>query len=249
MGFIREIYSENRAGLVVSFSQTETNESFFAGDSVKEAMKHFNMYEKDGSLFVKTEDSQALNELGIANNEATDFRATVDALIQTMTDEEAIASQVLFPNWQSGKSYTLNERVRYGGKLYKVLQEHTSQDDWAPDAATSLFACLLTDEENGTIQEWTQPDSTNGYVTGDIVSHNGKFYKSMVDNNVWEPGTTGAPWTECAEDGGDIIAEYASGTIYSTGDQVVYNGVVYTSLIDNNSWSPTDYPAGWQEVV
>ena len=197
MGFIREIYSENRAGLVVSFSQAETSKSFFAGDSVKEAMKHFNMYEKDGSLFVKTEDSQALNELGIANNEATDFRATVDALIQSMTDEEAVASQVLFPNWQSGKFYALDKRVRYGGKLYKVLQAHTSQSDWTPDVAASLFACLLTDEESGTIQEWVQPDSTNGY---------------------------------------------------SVGDQVIYNGVIYTSLIDNNVWSPADYPAGWQLV-
>lgn len=197
MGFIREIYSGNRAGLVVSFNQTKTNKNFFAGDSVEEAMKHFNMYEKDGSLFVKTEDSQALNELGIANNEATDFRATVDALIHSMTDEEAIASQVLFPNWQSGKSYALNERVRYDGKLYKVLQAHTSQDDWTPDVAASLFACLLTDEEGGTIQEWVQPDSTNGY---------------------------------------------------SVGDQVTYNGAIYTSLIDNNVWSPADYPAGWQLV-
>lgn len=111
------------------------------------------MYEKDGSLFVKTEDSQALNELGIANNEATDFRATVDALIQSMTDEEAIASQVLFPNWQSGKSYALNECVRYDCKLYKALQAHTSQNGWAPDVAASLFTCLLIDEENSTIQE------------------------------------------------------------------------------------------------
>ena len=198
MGFICEKYSENRAGLVVSFSQAETSKNFFAGDSVKEAMKHFNIYEKDGSLFIKTEDSQALNELGIENNEASDFRATVDALIQSMTDEEAVTSQVLFPNWQSGKSYALGERVRYGGKLYKVLQAHTSQDDWTPDAAVSLFACLLIDEEGGTIQEWVQPDSTNGY---------------------------------------------------SVGDQVMYNGVIYTSLIDNNVWSPADYPAGWKEVV
>ena len=29
MGFIREIYSGNRAGLVVSFNQTETSENFF----------------------------------------------------------------------------------------------------------------------------------------------------------------------------------------------------------------------------
>ena len=198
MGFIREIYSENRAGLVVSFGQAETSKNFFAGDSVEEAMKHFNMYEKDGSLFVKTEDSQVLNELGIANNESANFRATVDALIQSMTDEEAVASQALFPNWQSGKSYTLNERVRYNGKLYKVLQAHTSQDDWAPDAATSLFTCLLTDEKSGTIQEWVQPESTNGY---------------------------------------------------STGNEVVYNGVIYTSLIDNNVWSPVDYLAGWNKEV
>lgn len=197
MGFIREIYSENRAGLVVSFSQTETSKNFFAGDSVEEAMKHFNMYEKDGSLFIKTEDSQALNELGIANSEAANFRATVDALIQSMTDKEAVTSQVLFPNWQSGKSYALDERIRYGGKLYKVLQAHTSQDDWTPDVAVSLFACLLIDEESGTIPEWVQPDSTNGY---------------------------------------------------SAGDKVTYNGVVYTSLIDNNVWSPADYPAGWQLV-
>lgn len=198
MGFIREIYSGNRAGLVVSFIQTETSGSFFAGDSVEEAMKHFNMYEKDGSLFVKTEDSQALNELGIANNEATDFRATVDALIQSMTDKEAVASQVLFPNWQSGKSYALDERVRYNGKLYKVLQAHTSQDDWTPEVAPSLFTYLLIDEEGGTIQEWVQPDSTNGY---------------------------------------------------SAGDKVTYNGVIYTSLIDNNVWSPIDYPAGWNKEV
>lgn len=248
MGFIREIYSENRAGLVVSFSQTETNKNFFAGDSVEEAMRHFNIYKKDGALFVKTEDSQALNELGIANSEATDFRATVDALIQSMSDEEAVASQVLFPNWQPDKSYSPNERVRYNGKLYKVLQTHTSQNEWAPDVATSLFACLLIDEENGTIQEWIQPDSTNGYSTGDIVSYNGKFYKSTADNNVWEPTTAGAPWKECTEDGSDIVAEYVAGTIYAAGDQVVYDGAVYTSLIDNNSWSPADYPAGWQLI-
>lgn len=196
MGFIREIYSGNRAGLVVSFSQTETNESFFAGDSVEEAMKHFNMYEKDGSLFIKTEDSQALNELGIANSEAANFRATVDALIQSMTDKEAVASQVLFPNWQSGKSYALNERVRYDGKLYKVLQAHTSQDDWTPDVAASLFACLLTDEEGGTIQEWVQPDSTNGYSAGDKVTYNGAIYTSLIDNNVWSPADYPAGWNK-----------------------------------------------------
>lgn len=248
MGFICESYSENRAGLIVSFAGSENTDRFFSGDSVAEAMKYFNVYEKDGALYKKTEDSQALREIGISNTEATDFRVAVDSLIQTMTDEEAVTAIVLFPVWQSGKEYNVDDRVKYNNKLYKVLQAHTSQDDWTPDVAVSLFACLLTDEENGTIQEWTQPDSTNGYATGDIVSYNGKYYKSTADNNVYEPGTTGAPWKECDENGNDVVSEYVAGTIYATGDQIMYNGSIYTSLIDNNSWSPDDYPAGWQLV-
>lgn len=35
---------------------------------------------------------------------------------------------------------------------------------------------------------------------------------------------------------------------YNTGDVVSYNGVIYKSLIDNNTWSPDTYPAGWQIV-
>lgn len=248
MGFICESYSENRAGLVVSFAGSENTDRFFSGDSVAEAMKYFNVYEKDGALYKKTEDSQALQEIGISNTEATDFRVAVDSLIQNMTDKEAINAIVLFPIWQSGKEYNVDDRVKYNNKLYKVLQAHTSQDDWTPDVAVSLFACLLTDEENGTVQKWTQPDSTNGYATGDIVSYNGKYYKSTADNNVYEPGTTGAPWKECDENGNNVVSEYVAGTVYATGDQIMYNGSIYTSLIDNNSWSPDDYPAGWQLV-
>lgn len=248
MGFICESYSENRAGLVVSFAGRENTDRFFSGDSVAEAMKYFNVYEKDGALYKKTEDSQALQEIGISNTEATDFRVAVDSLIQNMTDKEAITAIVLFPIWQSGKEYNVDDRVKYNNKLYKVLQAHTSQDDWTPDVAVSLFACLLTDEENGTVQEWTQPDSTNGYATGDIVSYNGKYYKSTADNNVYEPGTTGAPWKECDKNGNDVVSEYVAGTVYATGDQIMYNGSIYTSLINNNSWSPDDYPAGWQLV-
>ena len=32
------------------------------------------------------------------------------------------------------------------------------------------------------------------------------------------------------------------------GDKVKFEGKVYQSLIDNNVWSPSDYPQGWEEV-
>ena len=81
----------------------------------------------------------------------------------------------------------------YNGTLYKVLTAHTSQDDWTPDAAPSLFAKVLISDET-IIPEWEQPDSTNPYSAGDKVTHNRKTWVSDIDNNVWEPGVYG--WTE-----------------------------------------------------
>ena len=71
-----------------------------------------------------------------------------------------------------------------------MLQAHTSQTDWTPDVSHSLFAQILIPDEN-VIPEWVQPDSTNPYMKGDKVTHNGITYESLIDNNVWEPGVIG----------------------------------------------------------
>lgn len=36
---------------------------------------------------------------------------------------------------------------------------------------------------------------------------------------------------------------------YNTGDIVSYNGVLYESIIDGNTWSPEAYPAGWKVIT
>lgn len=115
---------------------------------------------------------------------------------QTMSDEEAIDVPFAYPRWKSGVEYDTGERVRYGEDLYKVLQAHTSQDDWTPDNAPSLFAQILPGQEGSDeeIGEWVQPGSTNPYMKGDKVTHNGKTWVSVIDNNVWEPGVYG--WEE-----------------------------------------------------
>lgn len=113
--------------------------------------------------------------------------------MQITDDAEALEVQYLYPEWKSGKSYTAGYRVNYNGTLYKTLQDHTSQDDWTPDVAPSLFTKVLIPDAN-VIPEWEQPASTNPYSKGDKVTHNGKVWVSDVDNNVWEPGVYG--WTE-----------------------------------------------------
>ena len=126
----------------------------------------------------------------MTKQEAENFIKSIVSLRESATDEQALDAVSIYPSWQSGKTYKIGERVRHNGVLYKVLQAHTSQNDWTPDAAVSLFTkVLITDPETTT--EWQQPDSTNPYKKGDKVTHNGSTWISTVDNNVWEPGVYG----------------------------------------------------------
>jgi hypothetical protein len=43
----------------------------------------------------------------------------------------------------NGVAYKTGGRIRYKGVLYKVLQDHISQDDWLPDSTSSLYAKVL----------------------------------------------------------------------------------------------------------
>ena len=119
------------------------------------------------------------------------------------TDEQALEVQVLYPDWSvlpEVYSLKVGDRVNYNKVLYKVLQAHYKQESWNPEDATSLFVKVLIPNEN-VIPEWEQPESTNGYMIGDKVIHNGITYESLVDNNVWEPGITGTEtiWKEVSE--------------------------------------------------
>ena len=116
---------------------------------------------------------------------------------QSLTDAEAITATCLHPKWNGNSvQYTAGQRVQDDGILYTVLQAHTSQPDWKPAAAPSLFAKVLIPDPT-VIPEWEQPDSTNPYSKGDKVMHNSKTWVSDIDGNVWEPGVYG--WTEVAE--------------------------------------------------
>lgn len=108
-------------------------------------------------------------------------------------DTTALRMVEFYPEWAAGVAYTAEYKVQRSGKLWRCLQAHTSQTGWEPDIAPSLWAKVLIPDET-VVPEWEQPDSTNSYMTGDKVAHNGKTWVSAVDNNVWEPGVYG--WSE-----------------------------------------------------
>ena len=198
MGFIKEIYSNNRAGLVAAFGR-QNSDNFIDTDSIQEAMNYFNMYLQDNNLYIRTEDEQALNNLGVDAKEAVEVRDAIDIFLATVPDEEVESVKVLFPQWKVGIYYKMNTRVRFKENVYKILQAHTSQEDWMPDVAVSLYAPLLINEETNEILKWAQPDSTNPYMIGDKVIFEEKIYESLIDNNIWSPADYPTGWQEITE--------------------------------------------------
>ena len=134
------------------------------------------------TTIVGTNDVQ-MNQVGM-------LRSTIEQAMQSVPDDVALTAVTLFPEWANETEYAVDARVKYAGVLYRCLTAHTSQETWTPDAAPSLWAKVLIPDEN-VIPEWEQPSSTNPYMEGDVVTHNGVTYESTVDNNVWEPGAVG----------------------------------------------------------
>ena len=61
--------------------------------------------------------------------------------INTLAVDDATAYRMreFYPEWAEGQSYPVGHKLLYGGKLYKVIQAHTSQADWTPDVVPALF--------------------------------------------------------------------------------------------------------------
>lgn len=135
-------------------------------------------------------------EVNVELQEAAIMVAKIQA--ESLPEEQALQVAVLYDAW-SGEAveYKTGKYIKYEGTLYKVLQNHTSQIEWTPGTASSLYAKVLTDP-SGKNLPWEQPQSTNPYKKGDIVTHKDKTWESLVDGNVWEPGTVGTEtlWTE-----------------------------------------------------
>ena len=108
-------------------------------------------------------------------------------------DTTAAEHADLFAPWAYPIAYKAGNIRRYGSKLYRCVKDHTSQEDWNPEAAASLWAVTADPAEEW--PAWSQPvGAHDAYSAGAKVSHKDEHWTSTVDNNVWEPGVYG--WTE-----------------------------------------------------
>ena len=136
--------------------------------------------------------------------QAEAIREAMDVAGATLTDDQALECVRLYRPWEVGKAYTVGEFFTYGvngagdPKLYKVVQSHTSQEDWRPDATPALYDAIGLDDDGYPV--WSQPTGAHdAYNKGDIVNYNGVLYESVIDGNVYSPEAYPAGWAVYAE--------------------------------------------------
>lgn len=129
------------------------------------------------------------------------FVGTLD--VETQLDKMLEIPSV-FPVYAVGVAYKTKDVFSWGvnsvgdPQLWQVLQDHTSQEQYLPDTAVSLYKKIGVTEEG--YPEWTQPlGATDAYNKGDIVSYKGTLYRSTIDGNVWSPESYPAGWEKYTE--------------------------------------------------
>lgn len=86
----------------------------------------------------------------------------------SVDDATSVRMTAFYPEWEKGKQYTVGYKVQYLGKLYKVIQAHTSQETWTPDITASLY------ERIDEVHDGTKYDPIP--YEGNMTLYNGKYY-------------------------------------------------------------------------
>lgn len=109
---------------------------------------------------------------------ANQYRKSIEVAVQSLTDEESVKVKTLYPTWESylGKIITVNTKIYYNGKLYKVLQEHTVQDNWIPGIGTESLYSEIDEVHSGTMQDPIPYNNNMELESGKYYIQNGIIY-------------------------------------------------------------------------
>ena len=118
---------------------------------------------------------------------------------------------------------------------------------------------LTEDQKDEIISQYRAITLGDMVYPDEVVNINGKLFKmiqpialTIYDENWLQEGSVFAPFLQTEIDDTPVVQEFKQplGThdAYQIGDKVLFNGDVYESTIDNNTWSPADYPQAWKLI-
>jgi hypothetical protein len=176
---------------------------------------------------------------------------------------EWIAQQDIFQEYVNDSEAEL---IAMNARLIEANETITQQNETIQEKETDILSLneeitsvsgnlntvlnVLTDEQALDVPQcfplWNIDVS---YALGVRVLYNNALYKCVQAHTSqlgWEPSDVPALWTRVALP--NTIDEWRQPTgaqdVYMTGDKVTYNGDIWISIVDNNSWAPGVY--GWE---
>lgn len=147
----------------------------------------------------------------------------------TQTEESAIETLFSFAkNYKSPEEKALEEVVKAAAETVE------------PDKLILLVSGWKTGEQ---------------VAVGDLRQYGGEIYtvvQAHTTQDDWRPDTVPALWskhnkTSAGAETKEWVRPTGTHDAYQIGDQVIFEGKTYESVINANTWSPTEYAQGWKE--
>lgn len=130
------------------------------------------------NLFLEYE----LNERTRPLTESEVSRLIIAQQINTLIvdDNTALRMTEFYPEWAADTEYTIGYKVQRNGKLWRVLQAHTSQAGWEPENAASLWT-EICESHAGTLEDPIPYSGNMALESGKYYSQDNKVYRCIRD--------------------------------------------------------------------
>lgn len=163
----------------------------------------------------------------------------------------------------------LNEIAREANPKQELEELRKRQEEQDKIIKATLETIVLSkdlnkEQKENILKQYKPYQVGVAYKANDKFTYNEKVFEVIQAHTSqadWLPDSTPALYKEYLnveiknDDGSttEVVKEFIQPTgahdTYKKGDKVLFNGKIYKSLIDNNAYSPTDYPQGWEEVT
>lgn len=115
-------------------------------------------------------------------DKARHLRPLIERAAVSLPDEDALEAVELFPAWAADTAYAVDVRVRYGEKLYRVRQAHTSQAQYPPSIGTaSLYEEVTLPGDGETPEHPIAYNNNMALEQGKYYSQRGVVYRCIRD--------------------------------------------------------------------
>lgn len=144
-------------------------------------------------------------------------------------------------NWSINTRYRQNDIVKYGGSVYRCLDDHTSDQDAVNGLIIDIDKWQILHAGVEYKSDW---QASTLYLPNDVVKYGSYLYKSLELHESGF-GFVSAVW-EIFIPGLEYDRTWDEATAYQQGDIVKYGGQLYTAVVDVVTLQPDTNPLSWR---